>query len=275
MGVTRTPATGPDTKEQAMSYVTSNQPDGTPTWIDLGIPDLERAMAFYRALFGWEYEVGPAETGHYTTCLLRGRPVAAIMPNPDPDATDFWWNMYLATEDCDGTAKRITDAGGTLIQAPMDVMDQGRMAIARDPVGAQFGLWQGRAHIGAQVVNEPGSLVRNDLVTPDPEPARAFYAAVFDFTLDRNEDLPDFDFTFLRRPDGHEIGGIMGHPDASSSTWATTFEVADTDAVAARATAAGGGSGAPEDFLYGRMATITDPFGAEFSVIARPPGEQR
>ena len=27
-----------------MSYVTSNQPNGTPTWVDLGIPDLERAL---------------------------------------------------------------------------------------------------------------------------------------------------------------------------------------------------------------------------------------
>ena len=235
-----------------MSYVTGNQPDGTPTWIDLGIPDLERAMEFYRGLFGWQYDVGPAATGRYTMCLLRGRPVAAITPNPDPAATACWWNVYLATGDCDGTAKRITDAGGTLLQAPMDVMDQGRMALASDPVGAQFGLWQGRAHIGCQVVNEPGSLVRNDLVTPTPEPARAFYAAVFGFTLDRNEDLPD----------------------ASSSAWTTTFEVADTDAVVAQAPAAGGTAGAPEDFLYGRMATITDPFGAELSVIARPADQQ-
>jgi predicted enzyme related to lactoylglutathione lyase len=257
-----------------MAYVTENQPYGTPTWIELGIPDLERAMEFYHALFGWDYEVGPAETTPYTMCLLHGRPVAGIAPNPDPDATDFWWNMYLATDDCDGTAKRIADAGGTLVQAPMDVMDQGRMAIASDPVGAQFGLWQGRAHIGFQVVNEPGSLVRNDLVTPTPGPARRFYAAVFDYTLDGNQDLPDFDFTFLRRPDGHEIGGIMGIPGVPSSAWATTFEVADTDAVVERATAAGGTSGEPEDFVYGRMATITDPFGTEFSVIARPADRQ-
>ncbi|MGH3907180.1 MAG: VOC family protein [Pseudonocardiaceae bacterium] len=253
-----------------MSDVTSNQPNGTPTWIDLGIPDLDRAMDFYRALFGWEYIVGPPEYGRYTMCLLRDRSVAAIMPNTDPDATDFWWNVYFATDDCDGTAARITDAGGTMLMAPMDVMDQGRMAIARDPVGAQFGLWQGRAHIGCQVVNEPNSLVRNDLVTPTPEPARAFYAAVFEYTLDRNEDLPDFDFTFLRRPDGHEVAGIFGTPDVSSSRWGTTFEVADTDAVVQRAVAAGGTSGAPEDILYGRIAAITDPFGAEFSVIARP-----
>jgi predicted enzyme related to lactoylglutathione lyase len=257
-----------------MSYVSANQPDGTPTWIDLGIPDLDRAMEFYRALFGWEYEVGPAETGHYTTCLLRGRPVAAMMPNPDPNATDFWWNMYLATEDCDGTAKHVAEAGGTLIQAPMDVMDQGRMAIAKDPVGAQFGLWQGRAHIGAQVVNEPNALLRNDLVTPNPEPARAFYATVFDFTLDGNKALPGVDFTFLRRPDGHEIGGIIGDPAAPSSRWTTLFEVADTDAAVAQAVAAGGRASDPSDFVYGRIAEITDPFGTRFSVGARPSGNQ-
>jgi predicted enzyme related to lactoylglutathione lyase len=253
-----------------MSYVTRNQPNGTPAWIDLGVPDLERAMEFYRALFGWEYDVGPAESGHYTTCLLRDRPVAAIMPTPEPGATDFWWNVYLAADDCDDTAKRIADAGGTLLMAPMDVMHLGRMAVARDTVGAQFGLWQGRAHIGCEVVNEPNSLVRNDLVTSSPEPAREFYAAVFDYTLDRNEDLPDFDFTFLRRPDGHEVAGIFGSPDTRLSRWATTFEVADTDAVVDRAIAGGGKSGGPEDMLYGRIADITDPFGAQFSVIARP-----
>ena len=95
-----------------MSLVSGNQPDGTPTWIDLGIPDLDRAMEFYRALFGWEFDVGPAETGHYAMCLLGGRPVAALMANHDPGATEFWWNVYRATADCDRTAARITDAGG-------------------------------------------------------------------------------------------------------------------------------------------------------------------
>lgn len=50
--------------------------------------------------------------------------------------------------------------------------------------------------------------------------------------------------------------------------------LADTDAVAERATAAGGTSGVPEDTLYARMATITDPFGTKFSVGARPAGQQ-
>ncbi|PTR40517.1 putative enzyme related to lactoylglutathione lyase [Rhodococcus sp. OK611] len=197
-----------------MSAVTTNQPLGTPTWIDLGIPDLDRAMSFYGQVFGWEFDIGPEEAGRYTMCLLRGKKVAALMPNPEENATEFWWNVYLATDDLDVTVARSRDAGGVVLVDPMDVMGQGRMAIVRDPSGGQFGLWQGQAHVGCELVNEPNTLLRNDLVTPDPGPARDFYAAVFDFTLDGNEDLPGMDFTFLRRPDGHEIGGIMGDPAA-------------------------------------------------------------
>ena len=122
------------------------------------------------------------------------------------------------------------------------------------------------------MVNEPGALIRNDLVTPTPEPAREFYAAVFDFTLDGNDDMPEADFTFLRRPDGHEVGGIFGNPAAQGSTWNTVFEVADTDEVVRRARDAGGKAEEPSDMLYGRIASVTDPFGTEFSVITRPGG---
>jgi uncharacterized protein len=248
--------------------VDTNQPLGTPTWIDLGVPDLDRALGFYGAVFGWEFDIGPEEFGQYTMCFLRGRRVAAISRMNDP-ATRGVWNVYLATDDCDRTAAQAREAGGTLVMEPMDVMGDGRMAIVRDPVGARFSLWEGRARHGAEAVNEPGALVRNDLVTGSPEPARAFYAAVFGFTLDRNEDLPDFDFTFLRRPDGHEVAGIMGVPGATSA-WNTTFEVAGTDEVVQRALDRGGTSAGAEDFVYGRMATIADPFGSEFSVITRP-----
>ncbi|MGW7575831.1 VOC family protein [Streptomyces sp. NPDC054765] len=254
-----------------MSNVSSNQPLGTPTWIDLGVPDLDRAMEFYRALFGWEYEERSAATGPFTLCLLRGRRVAALRPVSATDAEgESWWHVHLATDDCDGTAERIVVSGGTVLAPPTDVADLGRTAVVADPVGARFSLWQGRTLPGCELVNEPGTLVRNDLASPDPGPARRFYATVFDFTLDGNDDLPGFDFTFLRRPDGHEVGGIFGEPAATASRWQTVFEVADTDELAARAIAAGGTAATPEDAPYGRMAAITDPFGTAFSVITRP-----
>ncbi|MFV0451267.1 MAG: VOC family protein, partial [Propioniciclava sp.] len=210
-----------------MSHVTENQPNGTPVWIDLGIPDLDRAMSFYGELFGWKFDVGSEDMGRYTMCLLDGKPVAAIMPNSDENARGFWWQVYFATDDCDATAKRIVAAGGTIIAEPDDVMDHGRMAVAKDPVGAPFALWQGNTFPGSAIVNEPNSFLRNDLETPTPEPARSFYTSVFDFTLDPDPNLPGADFTFLRRPDGQEIGGIAGEPSAASSSWGTLFLVDD------------------------------------------------
>lgn len=254
-----------------MSGIDTNQPLGTPTWLDLGVPDLDLAKAFYRALFGWEYAERSAATGPFTMCLLRGRRVAALRPASVADAEgESWWHVHLATDDCDGTAQRIADSGGTLLAPPSDVADLGRTAVVEDPVGARFSLWQGRTLPGCELVNEPCTLVRNDLMSPDPEPARRFYTSVFGFTLDGNDDLPDVDFTFLRRPDGHEIGGVFGAPGAAASRWQTVFEVAGTDDLVARALAAGGKAEAPEDTPYGRTAAITDPFGTAFSVITRP-----
>ncbi|MGW7556923.1 VOC family protein [Streptomyces rimosus] len=172
-------------------------------------------MDFYGALFGWTYETGTvgetaeaATHGRYAVGLVDGRRAAGLMERPG--AAGGAWTMFMATDDCDGTAKRIADAGGRVLWGPVEIRDYGRAAIAEDPVGALFGLWQGRGRLGCEDVNEPNALVRNDLIAPDPAPARDFYAAVFGYTLDSNPDMPDVDFTFLRRPDGHEIGGIRG-----------------------------------------------------------------
>ncbi|MBL1078355.1 VOC family protein [Nocardia sp. 2] len=252
-----------------MVEISQPQPYGTPTWVDLGVPDHRAAMEFYAAVFGWEFLEGPAEMGYYTMCLVRGKPVAALMKNPDPEATEFWWNMYFATDDVDGTLKRISDAGGRIPMAAMDITDQGRTAIGVDPVGGQFGLWEGRAHIGAQIVNEPGTLVWNELLTAQPQPAREFYSTVFEFRL---EPLPDIDYTVLHRADDRAVGGIEGDPTGSKPLWVTYFEVADTDATVDRATTAGATvTLTAQDTPFGRIAGLRDPFGADFRIIRSAP----
>jgi predicted enzyme related to lactoylglutathione lyase len=58
------------------------------------------------------------------------------------------------------------------------------------------------------------------------------------------------------------------------ASWTTLFEVEDTDATVARVIAAGGTSTPPSDFVYGRIAEVTDPFGARFSIGSGPPHSQ-
>lgn len=160
-----------------MPDVTSPYTPGTPCWVDLLVPDQQAALDFYRDLFGWQGEAGSPETGGYAVCTLNGKPVAGIMTamNPDgskPDpAPPAAWTTYLATTDVSAAERAITDNGGQVTMSAMDVLTLGRMAVASDPTGAAFGLWQARDFPGAGIVNEPGAVIWNEVNTTDPAAA--------------------------------------------------------------------------------------------------------
>jgi predicted enzyme related to lactoylglutathione lyase len=258
-----------------MAEVTSYAP-GTPSWVDLQTSDPEGARAFYGELFGWELEVGGPETGNYALARLRGHNVAGLGGEPAPQGMPTAWTTYFATDDVDGTVKRITDAGGQVMIEPMDVMDQGRMAIASDPTGAVFGLWQAGKMPGASLVNEPGTLSWNELATRDLDGARRFYAAVFGHgwdDVDTGEGGPPY-ATFSVQ--GRSVGGGMQMDDSWPAQvpahWRPYFTVDDTDAAVAAVGRLGGSvQMPPTDSPYGRMAAVSDPQGGNFSVIQSPP----
>jgi len=253
---------------EIMTKLTANHPNGSPCWIDIGVPDLRQAIDFYTALFGWEINEGSPEVGGYSMCLLDGSPVAAIAPSQDPGTDTYWWNVYFAADDLNATMKLINDNGGTTVVAPMDIMGQGRMAVVKDPSGAQFGLWQGQAHLGTEIVGEPDSLCWSELSTPDSAAARAFYAAILQRPVE-DMGLPGFDYaTVMVGTDS--VAGIWGVP-GEPAHWSVYFAVDDADAAVARATAAGGSVvREAEDSPYGRFAIIADPFGAPLAVMKLP-----
>ena len=244
-------------------------PNGTPCWVDLGAPDVPAAQGFYTSVLDWTYTGGEPEMGGYFVCQRNGQDAAGLGPQQDP-AQPPRWNTYLATDDADKTAAAITEAGGSLLVPPMDVGPMGRMALALDPQGQLFGLWQSGLNTGIRIYNEPGALVWNELASPDPEAARRFYAAVFGFRYEAVEGAEGYT-TFAT--EGDPLGGLSGLSDATAPGWATCFSVADTDG-AVRAVETGGGSlrMPATDTPYGRFAVVRDPWGAEFSVMSGPTG---
>jgi predicted enzyme related to lactoylglutathione lyase len=251
-------------------------PEGTPCWVDLGVSDVPRAIAFYSALFGWDVQEGPPEAGGYSIAHLDGRTAAGIGPKMgSPDAPSAW-TTYLATEDADATAAKAKGAGGQLLMDPFDVMDVGRMAVVMDVTGAAFGIWQARAHTGVGIANVPGALTWSEQMSRDFEGAKAFYAAVFGYEFgDMSSDGFSYATLLLN---GHEVGGIGQYPEdvpaSVPAVWTTYFGTADTDASVARAAKNGGSLVRPaEDTPYGRIATVADDQGAVFSLISMPPGE--
>jgi uncharacterized protein len=273
-------------------------PPGVPCWIDTAQPDPQAAVDFYGGLFGWEFEdrMPSGARGNYFIARLHDRDVAAVGSQQDGAPPTPVWNTYIAVDNADTAATKVTTAGGSTLAEPFDVLDAGRMGIFSDPQGAVFSVWQAKQQYGAQLVNEPGTWNFSDLNTRDVDAAKAFYGAVFgwvvdafgaagaEFTMLR---LPGYgDFLEKRDPDlrsrQEEIGAPPGFEDVVAGLvpmtsdqfpadvpphWSVTFTVDNADAIAERATGLGATIMAgPFDAGPTRVAVLSDPQGAVFNV---------
>ncbi|WP_369240694.1 VOC family protein [Streptomyces sp. R21] len=245
---------------------------GGPCWTELGTSDLEAAKRFYGGLFGWRAETDPRqEAGGYTVAHLGDAAVAALSPLYQ-ESQPVAWNVSFAVADADAAVEAVKAAGGTLLLGPMDVFDVGRFAVALDPAGAAFQLWQPRAFPGAGVFNAPGSLGWVELLTRAPERAVAFYTTVFGWSVNASERYTQWGI------DGADFGGMVTmdekFPPEVPSHWLPYFSVEDVDATAADAAEAGGTIlMEPMSVPDGpRIAVLRDPQGAMFGVYV--PGEE-
>ena len=116
-----------------------------PAWVDLASADAGKAREFYAKLFGWDVEVNPDPLyGGYAIAKIAGKDAAGIGPKMDPNGPTVW-NLYIGTDDVAALTSKVAGAGGTVIVAPMDVGEQGKMAVFQDPAGAFISAWQGDA----------------------------------------------------------------------------------------------------------------------------------
>jgi uncharacterized protein len=247
----------------------TSYPPGTFSWVDLQTSDQDAAKSFYSDLFGWEYEDVPIGGGaSYSMAKLHGHSVAAIGPLQGEEMPSHW-NCYVTVADADASAARAKELGATLLAEPFDVFDAGRMAAFADPQGAVLSVWQAKENIGAGLVNAPGALAWNDLISPDVAAAAPFYRELFDWQV---EEVPGADGQYWSITNGGRMnGGMMPMPPGGHPAWNLYFAVEDVDATVARARELGADLVmGPMDVPTGRFAVIRDPQNAVFSVVAGP-----
>ncbi len=252
--------------------VVKEYPDGVFSWVDLSTTDTAGAKAFYSGLFGWEAEDTPIDMGgFYTTFRIGGYSVAGmgeLPPDMRAQGVPPNWSSYVSHSDTDAIAAKITAAGGTVMMPPMDVMEEGRMLLAIDTVGAPFGVWQPKQHTGAQLVNIPNTLVWNELQTRDLETGKTFYEAVFGWT----NEADDSGYVMLRN-NGRMQAGMLemneAFPDDVPPNWAVFFLVEDLDASSQKAEELGGTILVPPTPAgeIGHFSVVQDPQGAVFTMI--------
>ncbi|MFE7834833.1 VOC family protein [Streptomyces sp. NPDC057474] len=239
---------------------------GGPCWTELGTSDLEAAKRFYTELFGWRPETDPRqEAGGYSIAHLGDAAVAALTPLYQ-ESQPVAWSVSFAVSDADAAVRAVRDAGGTVVLEPMDVFDIGRFAVALDPGGAAFQLWQARSFPGAGLFNAPGSLGWVELLTRAPEQAKAFYTTVFGWSVSAGGQYTQWNL------DGADFGGMITmddkFPPEVPSHWLPYFAVEDVDDTARIAAEAGGTIlMEPTTVPDGpRIAVLRDSQGAMFGV---------
>ncbi|MFJ5531938.1 VOC family protein [Streptomyces sp. NPDC093261] len=246
------------------------QPEGTPCWADAMFSDFEGAKRFYGDVLGWTFGESTSEYGHYTQAYADGKAVAAVVPPMPGQEGQSAWCLYFAAEDAAATARRIREEGGEVLMEPMKVGDFGTMALARDPSGAVFGLWQAGTHEGFEATGVPGAYCWAEVFTREPEKSDVFFPAVFPYQVKQIQDEA-IDFRVF------ELGGtpVLGRmkmtddfPPEVPSYVNVYFTVDDCDAAVERAKGHGGILRfGPMDSPFGRFAALSDPQGAHFSVI--------
>ncbi len=258
-----------------MGERTSHAP-GTFSWVDLSTRDGEGATAFYEGLLGWDHSDSPIGDGSvYRMFRLRGRPVAAAAEQREQERSHGippHWNNYVTVASADDTAGRVNELGGNLMTDPFDVLDSGRMAVCSDPTGATLCIWEPRASIGAELVNDPGCLTWNELATADVDRAKSFYADLFGWSY---EDVGTDETPYTTIRNGARMnGGIRALGDQERQmgvppNWMPYFTSADLNRSATQIGELGGTvMVGPMSILQGsRIAVSRDPQGAVFALF--------
>jgi predicted enzyme related to lactoylglutathione lyase len=247
-------------------------PPGVPCWVETLQPDPRAALAFYRALFGWD-GTGPGpmpDGGEYFVAQLDGDDVAGIATLPASGIAEPAWTTYVLVDDLESAVRRVLAAGGHVIVAPLDARPAGRLAIVDGPAGASFGLWEPGDRTGAHRINEPRAWAMSTLRTRDLAAAQPFFAAVFGWNAEPFEGgvlfrLPGYVGGLAQQPVPRDVVAVaIEDPSSAADHWSVGFWVDDIDAAIQRVAQNGGAVIVPPFAAMPsfRSAVIADPAGA-------------
>lgn len=246
-------------------------------WYELMTTDHVAAAAFYTDVVGWAAADSGMPGFDYTILSAGAAPVAGLMALPAEAAANGarpGWLGYVAVDDVDGFAGRVTSAGGVVHRPPADIPTVGRFAVVADPQGAPFVLFQPSGGGGAQPQQQsPGHTGWHELHAADLDTALAFYAGLFGWTKDDAIDMGPMGLYQMFKADGPAIGGMMTKMDPSARPgWLYYFNVPDIDAAVTRVNGGGGRVVHGPQEVPGGMWIIQgiDPQGAPFALVAPP-----
>ena len=251
-------------------------------WYELLTDNSDVALAFYNTIVGWEVTHSSQPGMDYRILHARDEDagesydIGGLMQLSDEmregGARPVWLG-YIGVDNVDQTVANITAAGGKVQMPAKDIPNVGRIAMVTDPQGTPFYVMRGlsdRTSL-AFASDKPrvGHCAWNELVTSDPEAAKAFYCREFGWAKDGEMDMgPMGSYEFIRH--NGVIGAIMPKPEEQPvPMWHYYFRCADIG-VARRAITDNGGQvlHGPDEIPGGDFIVKgVDPQGALFALV--------
>ena len=258
--------------EQSATYDAATSTGSRFVWHDLMTTDLQKSLAFYTTLFGWErkpWDMGPA--GTYDMLYAGAIGIGGMVPLPPDFPAPSHWVGYVSVADVDAACAKADAMGGKTCVPPTDIPSVGRFAVVEDPAGAIFSPFKGSGPDMPEPAAPPiGTVAWNELMTPDPEKAVEFYGGLTAWTVDKMDMGPAGFYYVFKRGD-RSTAGMMQRPAGTPGrpAWTPYVAVASADESAARAAELGATLIVPPTDIadWGRFALAIDPTGAVFGVL--------
>ncbi|MFI2239955.1 VOC family protein [Streptomyces chrestomyceticus] len=251
---------------------------GVPSWATLLTGDLDVATRFYGPLLGWRFEAGPDRWGPYVRAMAGDTAVAGLSAAARHTELPNAWTTYFGTRNADDAANGVRERGGTVAIGPLD-FDAGRLALAADPAGANFGLWECReSTVGAS--RPPvgtGAPVWVELRTRDAFDAARFYGDLFGWYSEADGSPYDVRWegerVVLSVDERDAVGLYGGAIEAAADPqvrprWNVHFQVPSVEEAVETAKKLGGRvESQAERTAHGPVAELRDPEGTLFHII--------
>jgi hypothetical protein len=194
--------------------------------------------------------------------------IGGYMPTPQGAPPEAHWLSSLQVTDAFASAKQVTSLGGKVVKDPVKMGDFGTFAIAKDPLGGVFALWQpAKAEGNGDFKGLANTWCWNELATQDVAASVAFYSKLGGFKEEKME--MDGSTYHILNADGKGRAGVMKPPHPMPQAWTPYVQVDSTDQTIAKAKKLGADVKlAGEDIPgVGRIGLFVDPQGGWLGVL--------
>jgi hypothetical protein len=250
---------------------------GRFVWYENLTRDVQAAIAFYRAVIGWDTQSWAGMGEPYYMFANGGTALAGLMKMPPEAEMPPHWLGYIGAPDVKATTARAEALGAKIWVKLMEIPTVGTFSVIQDPQGALFAAYSPlNPPAGPAKWAEVGGFAWHELATTDVDRAFAFYSELFGWEKQAAHDMGPAGIYQVFGLPSLGLGGLYEKPAEMPGppSWTFYVRVASLEASVEKVRANGGSiTREPHDVPGGgRIAMCIDPQGAAFALLGTAAG---